>query len=140
MRITTSTTGVPAWLRSALLPIPAAASPKASSYGLVDIVGAPGTRAVPAPRPAAIPETAANWRANQGSYAAPPIMFPSIYYVASVNRPPVPVRSHTPMPVPARSVRSLAGIAQRMRRVGGQSQIGQPAALQTWPQWKPGAR
>lgn len=139
MRFTMSVAGVPAWLRSALLPVPAAASAKASSYGGGPIEGNPA-RGIPAPKPAAIPETAAGWRWNQGSYVSPDIRFPSIYYVAKQNRPPVRLRSNNPKPIPAGNYRNMPKVSQRGRRMGGQSQIVQPAALQTWPSWKPGAR
>ena len=142
MRLTVSAAGVPQHLRAALLPVPAGASAKATTYGDVgrSIVGHPGNLAIPAPKPGALPETAAGWRGNQPSYASPDVRYPSIYYLARSNRPPVPIRNHNPRPVPARNLWNMPRIAQKSRRIGGQSQIGMPAALQTWPQWKPGSR
>lgn len=136
MRLTMSSAGVPAAYAGALLPIPTT-TPRASSGGLVRVHGQPGTQGIPAPKPAAIPETAAGWRGNQSSYAAPDVLFPSIYYTTPENmHPPVSLARDTPMPVPAISYRHLASVTQRMRRVGGQTQIMQPAVIQQWPQWR----
>ena len=136
MRFTMDTTGTPASATGALLPIPAVASLNANTYGGTHIFGQPGTMGIPAPKPNSIPETAAGWRGNQGSYCSPDVWFPSIYYTTPENNhPPVNLLQDNPMPVPAVSPRQLPGISQRMRRVGGQNQVGQPGAIQTWPQW-----
>lgn len=127
--------GVPASALAALLPQPTT-STGASSGGLVRVHGHPGNRAVPTPRPSAIPPTSLN-PLTQPSHCSPDMMFPSIYYTTPENmHPPVSLLRDNPMPVPATRVYNAPGIAQRMRRVGGQSQIGQPAVVQTWPQWR----
>lgn len=138
MRYTASTEGVPAYYAAALMPVPAGASPKATTGGLVRVHGYPGNMAIPAPKPGALPPTAAGgWRNNQPSYASPDVMYPSIYYTTPEHmQPPVPIRPDNIMPVPAINLFNMAGVSQRMRRVGGQSQIGQPAVVQSWPQWK----
>jgi len=119
----------------AMMPQPAI-QPSASSNGLLHVFGQPGTMGVPAPKPGAIPETAAGTRANQPSYASPDTMFPSIYYPLADNcHGPMGLFRDNPMPVPAIRVYNLPGIAQKSRRTGGQTQIGQPAVRQTWPQW-----
>lgn len=119
----------------ALMPIPAR-DPKAFTGGLVHLVGHPGTVGIPTPRPAAsvpisrVPQT-------QPSHVSPDMMWPSAYWPLADNmHPPVSLRRTNPLPVPAATVYQLARISQRMRRVGGQSQIGQPLAIQTWPQWR----
>lgn len=106
-----------------------------SSYGLVHVHGQPGTQAVPAPKPAALPPIS-QVRQTQPSYVAPDAIYPAIY-TASVDNmhPPMGLLRDNPMPVPARNLYNMAGVAQRGRRVGGQSQIGQPAVAQTWPEW-----
>lgn len=119
----------------ALMPTPAV-MPKASTGGLVYVAGAPGNMPIPAPKPEAIPPNAAV-RTTQPSYCAPDVLFPSKYVASAKNmHPPVGLLRTNEMPVPAVSPYSLPGVAQRMRRVGGQSQIMQPLALQSWPQWR----
>lgn len=121
----------------ALMPVPAV-DPKASTGGLVRLVGMPGTQGIAAPKPAAIVPISQT-RATQPSYVAPDVIFPSIYYPLADNmHPPVGLLRTNPLPVPAVRIQQLAGIAQRMRRVGGQSQVGQPQVAQTWPEWKRG--
>lgn len=120
----------------ALMPQPAI-QPSASSNGLMHVVGYPGTLRVSAPKPGALPETAAGTRSNQPSYNSPDSMYPSIYYPRADNcHPPMGLFRDNQMPVPAVKIYNMPRIAQRKRRTGGQSQIGMPAALQTWPQWK----
>lgn len=119
----------------AMMPTPAI-MPKASTGGLVHVAGAPGNLAVPAPKPCAIPPNAAV-RTTQPSYVSPDVMFPSKYVASAAHmHPPVNLQRYNELPVPAVSPYALPGIAQRMRRVGGQSQVRQPLALQTWPQWR----
>lgn len=119
----------------ALMPQPAI-QPSASTNGLMHVYGSPGTRSIPAPKPAAIPQTAAGIRTNQPSYCSPDVMFPSIYYPTADNcHPPVGLYRDNQMPVPAVRLYSMARVSMRMRRVGGQSQVAQPAVRQTWPNW-----
>lgn len=119
----------------ALVPVPAV-DPKASTGGLVELYGHPGTMAVSTPKPAALVPISQQ-RDTQPSFCAPDTSWPSIYYTTPANmHPPVSLLRTNPMPVPAASVYQLARVAQRMRRVGGQSQIGQPQVVQTWPQWR----
>ncbi len=131
--------GGPPGRAGAMMPVPAV-DPKASTGGTVHVFGQPGTMGVPTPKPAALPMISQT-RATQPSWASPDVMFPSIYYTTPENmHPPVALLRTNPLPVPATPVYALARIAQRMRRVGGQSQIGQPQVSQTWPQWKGQAR
>lgn len=120
----------------ALMPQPAI-MPTASSNGLMRVHGSPGTTPIRAPKPNALPQTAAGTRSNQPSYVSPDVMYPSIYYPTAEHcHPPVGLFRDNQMPVPARRVYNMPRIAQKTRRVGGQSQIGQPAVIQTWPQWR----
>lgn len=135
MRYHMNMAGVPVNAMAALMPQPTT-STRASSGGLVRVHGYPGTQAVPSPRPGAIPPTSFDPR-TQPSHCSPDVMFPSIYYPTPENmHPPVSLLRDNPMPVPAVQIYNMAGVAQRMRRVGGQSQIGQPAVIQQWPQWR----
>ena len=120
----------------ALMPQPAI-QPSASTNGLMRLEGYPGTLGIPGPKPAALPETANGWRGNQGSYNSPDVWYPSIYFPRADNcHPPVGLFRDNQMPVPAVRIYNLPRIAQKTRRVGGQSQMGMPAALQSWPQWR----
>lgn len=120
----------------ALMPSPAI-QPSASTNGLMRVHGQPGTHGIPAPKPAAIPPTASGTRANQPSYASPDVRFPSIYYTTAENcHGPAGLFRDNQMPVPAVRVYNMPRVSMRTRRVGGQSQVGQPAVAQTWPQWK----
>jgi hypothetical protein len=136
VRYTTNDPGAgPPGRAGALMPIPAG-DPKASTGGLVELYGQPGTRGIMAPKPTAIPPNSYT-RTTQPSYVAPDMIWPSTYYTTPANmHPPVALVRTNPMPVPAQSVYQLARISQRMRRVGGQSQIGQPQVVQSWPQWR----
>lgn len=112
-------------------------TPKASSNGLVDVFGQPGTMAVAAPKPDALPETAAGWRLNQPSYVSPDVIFPSIYIAGTRNmQPPVRRISDNELPVPAVNPRNLARPSMRGRRIGTRTQIPMPANPQVWPAWK----
>jgi hypothetical protein len=114
-----------------------AIQPSASTNGLMHVVGHPGDRPIKAPKPNALPQTAAGTRSNQPSYASPDVMYPSQYYPLADNcHPPVGLFRDNQMPVPATRVYNMPRISQKTRRVGGQSQIGQPAVIQTWPQWR----
>lgn len=136
MRYSMLNPGVPNRPVGALMPQPAI-MPTASSNGLMMVEGYPGTLGIPAHKPAALPETAAGWRGNQGSHNSPDIWYPSIYFPRADNcHPPVGLFRDNQMPVPAVRIYNMPRVAQKTRRVGGQSQIGMPAALQTWPQWQ----
>jgi hypothetical protein len=136
MRYTIMTTGVPARALGALLPHPMI-SPGASSNGPTEVHGYPGTMPIPASKPAALPPTCAGTRQNQGSYCSPDVWMPGIYYTTPRGmHPPVSLFRDNPMPVPARSILNMPRLSMRMRRVGGQNQIGQPAVVQVWPQWR----
>lgn len=127
--------GGPPGRAGALMPVPAV-DPKASTGGLVSLVGHPGDMSIAAPKPAALVPISQT-RATQPSYVAPDVLFPSIYYPLADNmHPPVALLRTNPLPVPAVHIRQLARIAQRTRRVGGQSQVGQPQVAQVWPEWK----
>lgn len=135
MRYTMQDAGGPPGRSGALMPVPAV-QPKASTGGLVNLVGHPGDLPIAAPKPAALVPIS-QMRETQPSYCAPDVMYPSAYWpLPDHMHPPVALLRTNPMPVPAVTPYQLAGIAQRSRRVGGQSQIVQPQVAQTWPQWR----
>lgn len=72
------------------MPSPAR-NPVASSYGLVNIDGAPGTDPIPSPRSAALPALTAVGRgvnSAQGSDVAPDVILPAIYIPRARNMGP----------------------------------------------------
>lgn len=81
-----------------LVPVPARNAGSFQSWGEVD--GSPGTLGIPAPRPAAVPQS---WnRALHRSSDAPDVWFPGIYFQRGpASRAAVSVLSDNQMPVPA---------------------------------------
>lgn len=116
----------------AFLP-PPVRSVKSSSYGLIHVHGQPGTQPVPVHKPNAIPPGPLP-RTGQPSYNAPDVIYPDLYHVDPLHGPVQLLRTND-MPVPARNVYQLPGVAMLGRRIGGQSQIVQPSVTQYWPQW-----
>jgi hypothetical protein len=83
------TLDVPPFGAGAFMPSPAR-NPVASSYGLVQVEGAPGTDVVPSPRPAALPALTrrAGVDSAQGSAVAPDVILPAIYVAFADNMGP----------------------------------------------------
>lgn len=76
-------------------------SPAASSNRAVRIDGQPGTMAVPAPKPSALPPISAT-RSTQRSWVVPDVIFPAIYIARADNmQPPVSRFRDNQLPVPA---------------------------------------
>src|SRR5262245_43065359 len=101
------------------------------------IFGQPGTMAVAAPRPAAIPADVTA-RASMGvfrSAEAPPVIFPSIYYVAGPNQEHAPVSrvSDNQMPIPALRPGARIPADPYITRTGGNRQTYQPQLAPSWP-------
>lgn len=111
-------------------------TPAASSRGIVQVYGQPGTQGIAAPRPSALPQISGDPR-TMPSRTSPDVMFPSLYRASAAGmHAPVAVRSTNELPVPAGRLVNMPGIAQRSRRVGGNTQIPQPRVVQTWPAWR----
>jgi hypothetical protein len=91
-----------------------------------------GTVGVGSPRPGIVPTSMD--RRTAGSYNSPDFFFPQISYASPAHcHGPVNRVSSNMMPVPAAAYDNLPGIAQRRPRIGGQNQVSQPAATQSWP-------
>ena len=117
----------------AFCPLPAT-TPRASSKGLVHVFGAPGTLAVPAPKPAATPD----WSMDPHtipSNVSPDVITPAVYVPLADNmHPPVPVRHHNNLPVPAISyVRAPQPAMVPPGKVGGRSVMPRPRSFQRFP-------
>lgn len=100
------------------------------------IFGQPGTMAVSAPRPSAIPNdrTAQASMGVSRSSDAPPVIFPSIYYIAGVQEhAPVSRVSDNQMPIPAMRPDARIPSDPYVTRKGGNRQIYQPQIVPTWP-------
>lgn len=67
-----------------------ARNPVASSYGLIEVEGAPGTDVVRSPRPSAIPALTRPGGVDsaQGSAVAPDVILPAIYVAFADNMGP----------------------------------------------------
>lgn len=119
---------------AAFTPLPAV-TPVASSYGLVKIVGAPGTLPIPAPAPTRIwaPMISAS-ALTQGSNCALDIRTPDIYVPFANNmNPPVPTRIRNNIPVPATTAIFSARPAMISRKTGSRVAMPWPRAFQRWP-------
>lgn len=127
----------------AFMPLPTT-NPVASSYGLVQVSGSPGTDPVPAPSPQRswLPSLTRRGGVDsaQGSMVAPDVALPCVY-VAEVNfmGPEMDtgigmaVRRLNPLPVPARHYARLPVVAQVTPRIGGRSTMMWPRAFQRFP-------
>jgi hypothetical protein len=101
------------------------------------IVGQPGTARVSARYPSGIPQSYEGGIRSGGrvSSDAPQYWYPSIYYTPDHWIPPAPYRSDNRMPVPALVPPNVILANPHKARIGGQTQIGQPQIVQTWPKW-----
>lgn len=126
------TQGTDARTIGALMPIMPVTA-RATTGGIVEIYGQPGTMGVPSPRPAATRGLVSQQGTTQPSSCAPDYIFPSIYYTTPRGmHPPVGLLRQNEMPVPAVGIYRLPSVLQRRRRTGGQQQVGQPAIVQRW--------
>jgi hypothetical protein len=128
----------------AFTPIPST-TPAASSYGLVEVYGAPGTEPVYSPSPQHSrglpsltrqppPDTA------QDSDCAPDYILPSIYIASAANMGPtadagfgMARRRYCELPVPAVDPTRLPQVAQKVPPVGGRAAMAWPRAFQRFP-------
>lgn len=106
------------------------------------IYGAPGTRAIAAPDPAAIREDV-NSMAAMGTFSthcAPNFIFPALYWEASPplekEKFPGSVFSDNQMPVPAGKPMNVVIADPYRARHGGQGQVVQPQVVQRFPAWR----
>lgn len=124
----------------AFTPLPAT-NPVASSYGLVHVMGAPGTMPVPVPNNNYLPTTTAQGPPNTASPedVTPNFIFPAIYVASAKNMGPqadlgigMAIRRRNPLPVPAINP-GRTPVAVQMRFPMGGSQLIWPRAFQRWP-------
>lgn len=108
-------------------------TPHASSGGLELVAGAPGTMPIPAPKPAALAPFGLDPK-TQGSNVSPDVITPAVYVASPDNmHPPVPVRHHNVLPIPARGWARSPGQAFRdPSRIGGRRVVPWPRSFQRW--------
>lgn len=123
------------------LTIPAAAS----SWGLVERDGAPGTEPqhIVAPTRSWAPPISFDPK-TQGSNVSPDVTLRDVYIPYADNMGPassqgpgigMTTRRFTPLPVPAIHWTAIPRRAMRPRRSGGRDQVDQPRAFQRFPNW-----
>lgn len=107
--------------------------PVASSYGLVEVAGAPGNMPVFSPQPGAVPVCSAN-QLTSPSNVAPDLILPAVYVTTPANmHGPVPHRPVNLMPAPAIDYRRVPRNALRPPpRLGGRKVIPWPRSFQRW--------
>lgn len=117
------------------MPVPAGASAKSLTNGMVHINGNPGNMGINSPKPAAIPPGMLP-RSAQNSYNSPDTIYPSIYYTTITNITPgngtIRVASTNEVPVPAVRTARVPGVAYKSARFGGLQQVSWPPAPQSW--------
>lgn len=100
------------------------------------ISGSPGTRAIHAPRPVAVPQerTGMATMGTSRSSDAPDVIFPSMYYLVGPDQERAPVSriSDNQMPVPALRPANVIVAKPYLTRKGGQRQVTQPQVVQRW--------
>lgn len=117
------------WLGAAALPVPAKLAQAYQSHAAV--VGNPGLAAIPAPRPAGVPQGITHRTAGAplyGSSDAPAAWFPAYYYYGrdSMNAPPVAWISDNQLPMPAIDPQGLPAAMQVAPTFLRQRQVTQP--------------
>lgn len=127
IRVTANGPG--AGMGAALLPVPAGDARAFQSRGIIN--GYPGTRRIPAPPPAAVPQDRAG-QANMGvmrSSDGPPFFTPSLYWYgrATMSHSPVSILSDNQMPVPAQNPTRLPAVVMPGPIILGQKQVPNPA-------------
>ena len=113
---------------AALLPVPAQPAQAFQSRAIIS--GSPGTRRIPAPFPAAVPQDRTGM-ANMGTHRsedAPPYWTPGVYYECGpLEHAPVSVLSDNQMPVPAGNPQRQAAVVMGAPVFLGQTQVANPA-------------
>jgi hypothetical protein len=134
------TTGVP-HIGAALTPPYHAPSVPKISRGRV--YGQPGTEAVRAPVPDAVPQhiDGLAFTGQHRSSDAPPVIFPALYWEAGNaygdhEHAPVSIMSDNQMPVPAVVPPNvIVASPYYPPRIGGQAQVAQPQTMYRSPKW-----
>lgn len=130
-----------------LLPAPAQGFGSWASAG--KLTGQPGTQAISASEPAAVPQGSWAQGSTRSSRYAPDAIYPALYYqspaeISGPNGAPgllyntaqISLISDNALPVPAVDPRGLPAVmATPPPRVGGQGAVTQPYAVQNWPKW-----
>lgn len=123
-----------------LIPAPAQGFGSWASRG--SLHGQPGTEEIPAPPPAAVSQHADNAVTRHRSSDSPDLIFPALYYETLSDNPAlvptgrIMIESDNMMPAPAIDPRGLPAVMSTPPpRIGGQSQVTQPYAVQNWPKW-----
>jgi len=140
MRWTYRTLQVPqSWGTGAFMPIPAQSS-TASFNGQNEVIGAPGTVAVPSPRPPALSDGELGGPFNQPSSVSPNVFYPSLYHVV-INRTMtfnglgtgLTRGNDHPAPVAAIAPNAIPGNFSHRVRVGGRTVT---RATRPFTQWR----
>jgi hypothetical protein len=127
------------WGAGAFVPVPAQIN-TAASNGQNEVVGAPGTVAIPSPRPPALNDGQLGGPFNQPSSVSPNVFYPSLYHVVINNTMTfdgrgtglTPGNDH-PMPVPARNWTRMPANFNHRVRVGGRTTTTSNRPFTQWP-------
>lgn len=119
--------------------------PLASSWGLVHLVGSPGTAAIPVDSPTEVWAPTPGGRGSglghlQGSNNSPNVIRPDKYIPSAANMGPqadadlnLRIIHRNPIPVPAVGATRIPRNAMSTPKVGGRSAPSWPRAFQRWP-------
>lgn len=109
-------------------------TPRASSWGLARVIGAPGTLAVHSPAPSALPPVSMDPR-TQGHNVSPDVIRPALYVALADNlHGPVQTRHHNNIPAPSIGWWRVPLVAfRRPSRIGGRRVIPWPRTFQRFP-------
>ena len=121
----------------AFLPL-AATNPVASSYGLVEVIGSPGTMPIKVtpPERTGWPSRSIDPKTME-SNCAPDVILPAIYYTTAKNMGPqadagigMHARRLVPLPVPALDALRVAYEGMKRQRIAGRKAMSWPRAFQ----------
>lgn len=106
-----------------------------SAQNQASIYGAPGTVAIPSPRPRAMADSELGGPYNQPSSVAPNVFYPSIYYARPTALLHFPGRliCDNVLPVPAIGQSGVPAQTQRKTRVGGRTTTANFRPFTQWP-------
>ena len=124
----------------AFMPPPyGATTPAASSQGVLQVRGYPGTMRVTSPAPAALNDGELGGPYNQPSRVAPDYLLPSLYWAILKKANTFPgfrVRSTNVAPVPAPYVARTGTQTQYRTRIGGRTVTRWPRQFTRWPNYQ----
>lgn len=102
----------------------------------------PGTEAIEAPAPAAVPTDRSYAVTRHRSVDSPDLIYPALYYERLSDNPAITptgrlmIVSDNALPVPAIDPRGLPAVMSTPPpRIGGQRQVSTAYAIQNWPKW-----